>query len=395
MGETLAAHTSDIGDADGLSNVTYSYQWLANDGTSDTDITDATDSTYTLAAADEGQTIRVKVTFTDDAGNGETLTSVATEAVSFAVQQQQANTPATGTPTITGTAQVGETLAAHTSDIGDADGLANVTYSYQWLANDGGADIDIENATDSTYTLAADDEGQTIRVKVTFTDDAGNEETLTSVATEAVSLAGQQQQANTPATGTPTITGTAQVGETLAAHTSDIGDADGLANVTYSYQWLANDGTSDTDFTDATDSTYTLAADDEGQTIRVKVTFTDDAGNDETLTSVATNEVANAGPTEPPPAPENLTAVENADGTVTLTWDAPDDDSVTGYQILRRIPAAGEGAVSVLVEDTGSAATSYADTEVAAGTRYIYRVKAINEAGVGPRSGRAVITTSG
>ena len=258
----------------------------------------------------------------------------------------QANSVATGRPSITGTAQVGETLAAHTSDIGDADGLTNVSYSYQWLANDGTSDTDITDATDSAYTLAAGDEGQTIQVRVSFTDDAGNEETLTSTATEAVSLTGQQQQANSVATGRPSITGTAQVGETLAAHTSDIGDADGLANVSYSYQWIRNDGTSDTDIEDATDSTYTLAAGDEGQTIKVRVTFTDDAGNGESLTSVATNEVANAGPTEPPPAPENLTAVENADGSVTLTWDAPDDDSVTGYQILRRIPAAGEGAVS-------------------------------------------------
>ena len=36
-------------------------------------------------------------------------------------------------------------------------------------------------------------------------------------------------QANSVATGRPSITGAAQVGETLAAHTSDIGDADGLA----------------------------------------------------------------------------------------------------------------------------------------------------------------------
>ena len=87
--------------------------------------------------------------------------------------------------------------------------------------------------------------------------------------------------------------------------------------------------------------------------------------------------------------------MENADGSVTLTWEAPDDDSVTGYQILRRRPSEGEKTLLVHVIDTGSAATSYTDTEVAAGTKYIYRVRAINEAGVGPRSGRVVITTSG
>ena len=67
----------------------------------------------------------------------------------------------------------------------------------------------------------------------------------------------------------------------------------------------------------------------------VKVSFTDDAGNDETLTSAATVVVEAAAaeeePTEPPPAPTNLTAAVNADGSVTLTWGAPDDDSVTGY----------------------------------------------------------------
>ena len=46
------------------------------------------------------------------------------------------NTPATGAPTITGTAQVGETLAADTTGIADADGLDSAAFSYQWLAND-------------------------------------------------------------------------------------------------------------------------------------------------------------------------------------------------------------------------------------------------------------------
>ena len=38
------------------------------------------------------------------------------------------------------------------------------------------------------------------------------------------------------------------------------------------------------------------------------------------------------------------------------------------------------------VEDTGSVATSYTATDVTAGTRHVYRVNAINEAGVGKRS---------
>ena len=277
--QTLTADTSGIGDADGLTNVSYSYQWVANDGTSDSDIADATASAYTLVAADAGKAIKVKVTFTDDNGNDESLTSTATTAVIAA------NTSATGAPTISGTVQVDQTLTADTSGIGDADGLTNVSYSYQWIANDGTSDSDIADATSSAYTLVAADAGKTIKVKVIFTDDNGNDESLTSTATTAVTTA------NTSATGAPTISGTVQVDQTLTADTSGIGDADGLTNVSYSYQWVANDGTSDSDIADATASAYTLVAADAGKAIKVKVTFTDDNGNDESLTSTATTAV--------------------------------------------------------------------------------------------------------
>ena len=92
------------------------------------------------------------------------------------------NTPATGEPTITGTAQVGETLTADTTGISDSDGLANATFTYQWLADD----ADITDATGSTYALVAADEGKIIKVQLSFTDDRGHQETLTSTATAAV-----------------------------------------------------------------------------------------------------------------------------------------------------------------------------------------------------------------
>ena len=189
------------------------------------------------------------------------------------------NSPATGRPAISGTAQVGETLTASTSGIGDADGLTNATFSYQWLA--GGSDI--AGAAGSTHTLTYSEQGQTIQVRVTFTDDAGNAESLTSAATAQV-----EAKPNTPATGAPTISGTPQVGETLTASTSGIADQDGLDDVSYSYQWLAGG----TDIDGATGSRHTLTASQQGQTVQVRVSFTDDAGNAESRTSVATDAVA-------------------------------------------------------------------------------------------------------
>ena len=497
VGETLTASTTGITDADGLTNVSYSYQWIANDGTSDSDIADATASSYTLVAADAGKTIKVKVIFTDDNGNDESLTSTATTAVTTA------NTSATGAPTVSGTVQVDHTLTADTSGIGDADGLTNVSYSYQWIANDGTSDSDIADGTSSSYTLVAADAGKTIKVKVAFTDDAQNQETGTSAATAAVAAAvqtpltasihsepashdgqdaftfelhfsenlegfsyktlrdhaftvtggkvatagrlvsgsntkwqitinpasngdvtivlpittdcadsgavcngdsrklsnrleltvsgpgsqqssQQQEEENSPATGNPTISGTAQVGETLTASTTGITDPDGLTNVSYSYQWIANDGTSDSDIADATASAYTPVAADAGKTIKVKVTFTDDGGNQETLTSGATAAVT----ATVPGAPGSLRVSVNDTGKLDVSWSAPESDggsSVTGYRVQwKEAPDSWDTPADV--SETTVTGTSHTATGLTDGVEYTFRVFAVNSAGDGSAS---------
>ena len=371
VGQTLSADVSGISDRNGMTNATFTYQWINSYQYSAGGSADGEE--YTLVDGDAGRRIAVRVNYMDDAGHEEMLDSEITGEVA-----PQSNNPATGAPTISGTAQVGETLTAETSGINDDDGLSGATFSYQWVANDGNSDTDITGATESTYTLAVADEGKTIKVQVSFTDDADNEETLTSAATDVVAAA---PTTNTPATGAPTISGTAQVGETLTANTSGVADADGLSNVQYDYQWLA-DGA---DISGATNATYTLAATDEGKAIKLEVTFTDDAGNGEALTSAATDAVA-AQPAEPPDKPRGLDATATHD-SVTLTWDDPQDESITGYVILRRVRVNDQGGdFSELVANTESAATTYTDNEVAASTTYTYRIKAINEHGVSERS---------
>ena len=129
-----------------------------------------------------------------------------------AAPEPDSNSPATGAPAITGTAQVGETLTVDTSGIADEDGLTGATFSYQWLSS---RDTAISGATGSTYTLVSTDLGKIIKVKVTFTDDAGNSETLTSAATPAV-------EASTNSAGI--CDRTAQVWETILDQLPDTSD---------------------------------------------------------------------------------------------------------------------------------------------------------------------------
>ena len=256
-GQELSADTSGIWKPAWPRNGTYSfrYQWLANGAV----LNDAYHVTYTPSAEDIGKTITVRVSFTDNDGNEITLTSVATTRVS-----PRPNSPATGAPFIYGRAEVEQRLRADITDIEDENGMTVAkprdwsqywalyylwTGSYQWIRSDGTTDTAIPGATDSSYVLVADDVGQNIKLRVSFTDDEGYEETLTSSATDAVS-----PRPNSPATGSVRISNHARQGQTLTAWTHSISDADGLSGSSFSYQWIRNDGTADSEISGATGS---------------------------------------------------------------------------------------------------------------------------------------------
>ena len=321
VGETLTASTSGIADADGLSGAVFAFQWLSNSGGADAEIAGATGAGYTLTDAERGRTVKVRVSFTDDAGNVETLTSAPTAAVAA-----RPNRPATGAPAIAGTAQAGQTLSASTAGIDDADGLTGAAFAWQWIAI-GNGEADIAGATAPTYTLADADVGTRIKVRVSFTDDAGNVETLTSAPTAAVAA-----RPNRPATGAPAIAGTAQAGQTLSASTAGIDDADGLTGAVFAWQWIAI-GNGEADIAGATAPTYTLADADVGTRIKVRVSFTDDAGHAETLTSAPTAAVL------PRPLTAEFQAVPaEHDGTKLFRFELVFSDNFGGrfdYKVLR------------------------------------------------------------
>ena len=126
VGQPLAVDLTGIADADGLTNASYSYQWVRVDAdglSNPADITDATDATYTLVDADLGKTLKVRVTFDDDGGNTETRTSAATATV----------TPAAGVPhspiILSATVGVGQVVLVWKDP--PAEGIAQTHYEYR------------------------------------------------------------------------------------------------------------------------------------------------------------------------------------------------------------------------------------------------------------------------
>jgi hypothetical protein len=152
MGQTLTATATLNGGGVIL------YQWIRGDSEG---ISGANQSAYTLTSADVGKTIKVQV---NRAGYLGDVISAATEAV--------ADAPAlSGFVSISGTAQVGQTLTAVTTSL---DGQGPI--SYQWIRES----ADIPGATSPSYTLILADGGKSIKVQVRRT---GNSGTITSTAT--------------------------------------------------------------------------------------------------------------------------------------------------------------------------------------------------------------------
>ena len=103
-------------------------------------------------------------------------------------------------------------------------------------------------------------------------------------------------------------------------------------------------------------------------------------------TNTATQRVKN----NPPAAPTGLIAARIGHSVLTLTWDDPQDDTITGYRVLRGTEADN---LAVINSDTASNATEYEDDTVAPETAYHYAVLARSANGEGAQSDIISATT--
>ena len=287
-GQTLTASASS-----GQSDNPVTYQWQ-QDGVN---IAGATGSTYTATEANEGHALDVVATSTNDNGVTTSATSAATSTVLDAL-------PTITTPVITGTAEEGLTLTASASS-----GQGDNPVAYQWQQD--GANI--AGATGSTFAVGEANEGHTLDVIATSTNDNGVTTSATSAATAAVLDAA-------PTVTTPLITGTAQEGQTLTASASS-----GQTDNAVTYQWQ-HDGIN---IAGATGSTYLVKEGDEGFTIEVKATATNDNGVTTSATSAVTSSVLDALPTITTPT---ITGTAREGVTLTASASSGQDDNPVTYQ---------------------------------------------------------------
>ncbi len=225
-----------------------------------------------------------------------------------------------------------------------------------------------------------------------------NEPTATPTATPTPTA--EQPGQNVPATGSPSISGTAEVCKTLTADVSNIMDENGMVNASFSYNWYAGAGY----FRAAVvrDPKYIVQSRDVGLTISVTVNFDDDAGNSETVDSLETATVIAATNPGKPKPPVQVRALTPESGKLSVSWTHPyslncgdGGSTVTGFKVQWKEAADDWDTPADVSEATvayGSLNASYTISGLTDGVEYTVRVRATNAVGDGAASSEVSAT---
>ena len=268
VGQTLSASTGSWTSAAG--SLTYTYQWKRG-GTS---ISGATASSYMPVVADIGSTLTVTVTATNSDGSAN-ATSNATSAVTplpiswpslstLSIAENAANGASVGTATASG----GTSPLSYSIVAGNSAGV--------FAINSSSGAITIASNTNLNYEVTA---SYSLTLRAT---DSTSPTAQTADATQVVNVTNViELPVNT---AIPTISGTAQTGQTLTASTGSWTSAAG--SLSYAYQWKRGG----TNISGATASSYVPVTADIGSTLTVTVTATNSDGS-ANATSNATSAV--------------------------------------------------------------------------------------------------------
>ena len=250
----------------------FTYSWLRCDraGAHCAAIPGAHQTVYSVASGDVGHTLRFEVDARN--GGGTTKAFSAPSALVIPAAPVAKSPPANTTkPTISGTAQEGQTLTGSPGTWTNSP----TKYRYWWRRCDrGGNSCDnIGSAHATTYRLTSNDIGHTIRFRVKATNGDGSAD-ATSGATAVVRAAAKPES-----TSPPTISGTPEQGKTLAGSRGTWTHSPS----SFDYAWLRCDrnGNNCAPIGGANNSTYVLTSADVGATVRFRVT----AGNSEGSTA--------------------------------------------------------------------------------------------------------------
>ena len=173
--------TTTPGSWIGAGTINYEFRWQRCNasGNSCGDISGETSASYNVSPLDVGATLRAVVTAANSGGST-TAASVASAVVVGAVAPTIATPPAL----IPGLEK--QPTFLWSVNAGAWNGTPTITFTYQWLRCKigGGACVDIDGATSSSYVLQDADVFHSVQVRVTATNSGGTGVTYSNVSPE-------------------------------------------------------------------------------------------------------------------------------------------------------------------------------------------------------------------
>ena len=308
---------------------------------------------------DGDNSYQVTVTATDDGTPSESSTLEVT------VRVTNKNEPGRIGP-ITGTAQVGQTLTAGT--VTDPDGIIT-SIEYEWgRALPGERHLGIRGAQQRTYTLVADDIGNTIEVFASYQDGFGfdaDERDVTSAPTAVVIAA--------PVNQPPVIDGIDDLNVvagtlvTLTFHSATDPDGNDAA---LTYRWTQAGGTPDVTLSGADTATATFTAPSNAMSLSFRLTVTDEGGASSGWT---TNVVVTAAPVanQPPVADagDDFSVTASTTGVTLDGSDSTDSDGTIATYAWVHTSTGGVApstAITVTPDSTNPAMATFTAPDTAA-----------------------------
>jgi len=203
------------------------------------------------------------------------------------VEITNVNDEPSGLLTILGAPSVGESLYL-SNTIVDADGFeqeGESQFQYQWYRN--GSEID--EATESDYTLTQEDMDAMISVSVRYLDGHGKEELV-----DGVDPVGPVIMDNGGPSGRLTLTGMSAAGlpkedDTLTVDITGVTDRDGISDSGFRFKWYRDGVLIRNVYSDS----YTLSDLDVNRYIKAVAHYTDSVGNSESISTVEYGPVIN------------------------------------------------------------------------------------------------------
>ncbi len=325
--------------------------------------TNTTATTYRSTGLTNGTTYYFEVTAVTLAGEG----SLSNEASA---------TPATlpGAPTaLTATASDSEVDLSWTAPTNNGGEPVTSYNIYQGTSSGGETLLQNTGTSATTFTSTGLTNGTTYYFKVTAVSGAGEGPVSNEVSAMPAVVPGAPMDLTATA-------GNAQVALAWSAPASSGGDAITGYNI---YQGTSSGGETLLTSTSTTVTAFISTGLTNGTTNYFKVTAVTSAGE-----GPASNE-ASATPAALPGAPTGLSAT-SGDAQVVLNWTAPASNGspITSYNVYEGTSPGGE----TFLQSTGSAAATFTATGLTNGTKYFFKVTAVNGVGEGPVSNEASAT---